>query len=211
MLIKGSIGGRNKSFNELLEKISESFHRNSLLKTIYNCEYYTDGVILTKLTSLEKESINKIHLDTIVTDTEYKKTKSLNIKQAVPRYLRCECNKIESVGGDKKLRLVKITSGNGVKAYMEEGSFNTFYQRINFLMSGRMMVDASWWFSRKDGPIVVLDMGGFNQGKLIGTIAQFKLEQQEEICLGKPKLKRIYKPNIGWMYKSIGGEDDSSK
>lgn len=201
MLIKGSVGGKPLSFEELLQSFSKSSARNRILKTISTSGYYTNGVMLTRLLSKELELVSKLHFDALFTDSEYKQAKPLNVLQAIPKYLRVEVKVAKLINGNDKLKLVRL-EGDGVKSYIEDGSFSSFYHRISQLMPGRCLEsDTSWWLSRKGGPIVVMDTGSFFQGRLLGTVAQYPVEQKEEIDFGKAMWKRHNKN--GWGYKEF--------
>lgn len=190
MIVKGSIGGKTTSFEEFLQSISQSPSRNKILKTIHTSGYLTNGVILSRLLPKEKHQIDRTHYDLVISDSEYKDTEPFDIlERAVPKYLRIEIKFARVIGGDDKLRLIRL-KGGGITNYVDEKVFWQFFQRIDQLMSGRCLLDTSWWFSKKNHPVVVLDESGFNKGKLLGTIAPATYEPKEEMDFGKAKLKR---------------------
>ncbi len=208
MFVKGDISGRSSSFEDLLQVISQSEFRNRLLKTIQTSQYYTDGKMLTRLAPKELELVSKFHYDALFTNSDYKLAEPLNLLQAIPRYLREEIKQAEFINGIDKLKLVRLDNGR-VKSYVEENTFLQFYHRICQLMPGRNLVnDTSWWMSREDGPIVVLDTGSFFSGRLLGTVAQFPIEQKLKFVFGKPKWKRKLNTS-GCQYKKLGVRNDS--
>ncbi len=202
MKIQGNQTWRTKPFDELLQVVAESQHRCKLLRTIHFSEHYTDGIMLTRLLSKEKELVDKIHYDTLVTDSKYKETEPYDVGQgAIPKYLRKQFRKATLVG-DGKLRYWRL-EGEGVSVAIYEKPFIAFVSRIKSLMSGTdIFTNTSWWFSKKKGPVVVIDEGSFSRGRLLGTIAIILEEKKEEDNIGERKLKRIHKSN-GWYYKKI--------
>ncbi|RJQ26108.1 hypothetical protein C4577_04200 [Candidatus Parcubacteria bacterium] len=207
MKIVGQIGGRSSSFQELLQSFSQMSARSRVLKTIQESGYFTDGFMLTRLLPKELEEINHVHYDMMVSNSEYKESQPLNIKEkAIPKLLRTEATKIivPKKAKSEEERVVAV-EGNNIRIYFYESVFFRFFHRISQLMPGRPIErDTSWWLGRKNSPIAVIDEGSFYRGRLLGTLAQIPIERKEDIDFGKPKLKRVFKKNLGWYYKEVG-------
>lgn len=214
MKLRGEVGGKSQSFEDLLQEIAQYKSRSRLLKTIYSTGHYTNGVMLTRLTQRESDLITCKHLDATISDSEYRDCTPFDIlERAVPKYLRIECTSIsiprKTKEKDSKVKVV-VLEGNGVQVFVEECPFFQFYKRLEQLLPGSILEkDTSWWLSRKNCPIAVLDNRGFSKGRLLGTIAQIPISRKEDFDYGEPLLKRFHKKGIGWMYKLIGEEDAS--
>jgi hypothetical protein len=205
MIVKGSLGGKSTSFEELLHSLSKSPYRNRLLKTILSSKYYTNGTILTLLSDDdERKQVQKIHYDVLVSDSTYKDSKPVKLFQAVPKYLRTEIKTAKRIDVDDNLSVVRLL-GSGIKQFVELENFNLLYHRVKQWASDKDSV--SWWFSRQDGPIVVIKQGGLLPGDLLGTIAPLVIKQEKEQTFGKPKWKRDVSPLTGgWLYRKVGNK-----
>lgn len=198
MKITGTITAKSKSFEELLQKISEKWSRCKLLKTIHTSECFTDGTMLTRLLEKEKQLVSKTHYDTLITDSDYKDAEPLDVREAIPKYLTKEF-KTATLFKGKELKLWKL-EGDGIHVFIEESVFSSFYNRISFLMGGNNIEGTTaWWYSKRNGPVVVVDAGSFSRGRLLGTVAPYSFDEVKEEPL-EPKLKRVLKSN-GWNYK----------
>lgn len=208
MYIKGKIGGRSSSFGDLLHSFSKNPDRCRILKTIFNLGYYTDGIMFTRLLPSELETVSKNHYDYLFTDSSYKTAEPFDIvDMAVPKYLRVEIEKAivpkKTIKKDDSLQFI-VLQKDDIKLVVEDEVFFDFYHRIEQLMPGRNIEqDTSWWMSKKDGPIVVIDTGSFYRGRLLGCINQVPVEREKEFDYGKPKMRRFNKEIIGWLYQEI--------
>ncbi len=170
MKVVGKIPGNGRSFEKMLEAIQSNANWYlKLLKTISSTKYFTNNVLVTKLTEEDAKLIAPIarkHAKTLSNVVQ------LDFSTVLPKKLGSRVKSAEFAGKGKTYYLV-LLRGEGREALVEMRSFLTLLERHP---------DAEWYFARGRNywkkPILLLDNDGFFKGTMLGALVPVFVKDQ---------------------------------
>lgn len=200
MKISDNLPGKARSFEEMVRVLGfrESQLRCRLLKTIRFSNFFTDDVILSKLTPNENQKLDQLCTEAAVSEEHYQSAEKYPISELIPKEIGPEVKSVEFAGGNDKIQFL-LLKGWKREAFVEADYFHTIQKRHS---------DARWFFSNETDfwkkPIVLLDI--FNEestdAELLGIIATIAIEPTKTIEWKSASNKWIrHKTERSWRYR----------
>lgn len=194
MKILGNIPGKAKSFAVLLQELSRKSERERclLLKTSQASRFFTNDTLFTKMIRAEWEELERIHWDSLVTDSEYKKAGQYRLSKILPKYLSKVVEEAKYIGGDETHNLVMLKGGEQ-EVVVEAEPFLTMAAR-HPKADWRFSTGRRYW----KRPVVLVEPFGLLDGELVGLVpvVQIKLRETPKA----PKIRKLFRVGRNWKY-----------
>lgn len=160
------------SFPKLLRRLvkQEPGFRARLLRTCHETGYFTEGMVLTKMSYQERQEVSRMHWDALATDKDYAAAQLFDLKALLPKRAGPAVTKDKEVSSEGRPMVLLEGGGAGVVVWQR------YYRQLK-----ERHPQAEWRFALGDyweKPLVLLVPRGLYEGSLLGAISPIRYKME---------------------------------